>query len=471
MITTAALSILSGLSPTKDVNIDFTTPCENVIDAINRLHASLPDEMPLEAKCKRYAILLSMIHSNGVTEHLALLQISGMSEKVVNMLYEEINPGETATRYLNVIDSYRSSHLEPAFMDIIKCSRKIVFEHLTYDSTAWLRTYLDHPELTMIVKLYKQALKPPASAIDLESVDLSPFQPEFRSRLQKLFEKHSEVIEQNYRHNSCQINAFNQMSSSYLSLLIKAQSFIEQTEKRLRQKELRRERQRRFRERHLETIREKNRVRREQERKLYAQRKQLEQQQGESSLQAEIRQVVMQGRLSNRERQRRYRESHSQYLRMKARERRQQQKQVAAPPPPPAPAVRDQSLNIGSNRQANQQQEQAEHSQSQQAPGLYPSGLASIPGQGIFAPLQDIIAQGSEQAFGLILRRRVPLDPLAKSLREKNLTRQRQKRYRERNLERERARGRERERQRRQRLREMKRANQASQTEPDDGHT
>lgn len=416
-IANLLISNYLGCSPAE---IDFTTPCRDVVEAISRLHSSLPDHMPLEAKCKRYAVLLSMIHSEGVSEQVALLQLSVMSEKILNMLYEELRPTELASSYSNMIDTYRSSHLEPAFIDVVECSRQL-FKRSRYDPISWLK-YLYDQELDMIVTLYKRALGPPAKEIDLDSVDLSAFDPEFRKSLGRLFEKHSELIRQKHAHSSSEINVFNQLSSSYVSQLKQAREFIKMTESRLRQKELKRQRQKRYRERHAAEILEKSRLRRQQSREKALQvmgsRKEdtTQLQHWTEEMVDPVLERMEKVRQSNRERQKRYRERHSQYLRKRARDlqrlKRQKQKENAMLQLGPPERPKNASIP-----EAHQQQSH----DNERATGQDEAGTS----ERVSSKHRVGDEQQGEKLIGL----------LAKSQRERHLARERQRRYRERNLE------------------------------------
>lgn len=232
-------------SPIENVNIDVTTPCNDVTEAMDRLYGSLLDQMPLVARCKRYSVLLSMIETTDVTYQLALLQVAALEDNILDRLYDEIKVVDLAFRYMTTINIYRASHLGQAFIDLIECLKG--FE------LPLVKEYLNDPELVMIADLYKRALGPPAIVIDLDSIDLKAFRPEFRTNLEKLFETIGQVPKQ----DSNQIELFNQLSPSYLPQLKLAEQFITSTVRRLRLKDMKRERQRRFRARRSARIRKK----------------------------------------------------------------------------------------------------------------------------------------------------------------------------------------------------------------------
>lgn len=302
-----------------NVNIDVTTPCKNVADAIDRLYESLSNEIPMEARCKRYAVFLSMAES-APTNELALLQLSSMEDDMLNKLYQEMSPVDRAFLYTNAIDIYRKTLLKPAFIDLIECLKEADL----------LDTYLNDPESVIMVDLYRRALGPPISAIDLDSVDLGAFSPAFRTTLEKLFEKHSENLVQVPDRSASQINLFNQLSPSYSSQSKLAELFIKRTEERLRKKENKRERNRRYRERHLERIRERDRLRNKKKERVNEKpspNETMPTQRPEESSDRQSSRIERSRRL-NRERQRRYRERNLQLVRARERERERRKRRA-----------------------------------------------------------------------------------------------------------------------------------------------
>lgn len=140
------------------IQLDLIAPCHDILGAINRLHRSLSDKMSLEARCKRYAVLLSMARTKGANNQLALIQTSGLEERDLNSLYDKISVANLTSRYMSTIDRYRTTYLGPAFSDVIECLRRI--------GTPEVKAYLEDPELIMIVDLHRQSLEQPATAID-----------------------------------------------------------------------------------------------------------------------------------------------------------------------------------------------------------------------------------------------------------------------------------------------------------------
>lgn len=322
-----AIALVSSYSclPTEYVDIDFTTPCRDKAEAINRIYESLPRQMTIEQRCKRYAVFLAMTELKGVSDRLALLQLKELVEDTLDVLYERVRTADLAARYMTTIDLYRRSHLEPAFVDLIDCLRQI--------NLPLVKNYLDDSELTVVENLYRRALGPPAIAIDLDSVELDAFPPAFRITLRNLFAKHSEMIGQDHERNSNPINLFNQLSPSYESLKSAAYRFIRRTEARISQRETKRLRQMKHRQLNLERVRENDRIRKKrQQDKLRLERALME---GLTAEQRDSSDGPSYKRLARyetaqtvgREKQKRYRERNLEHVRARGRERERRRRQ------------------------------------------------------------------------------------------------------------------------------------------------
>lgn len=317
VLAAVALSMLIHIecSPMDNVNIDVTTPCHDSAEAINRLFRYLPEQMPLESRCKRYAVFLSTADTEGVANEVALLQAAALREDILEGLYREISTLDLASRYMTTIDSYRTTHLEPAFMDLIECLRGI--------EIAEAKSYLNDPSLIMIVDLYKLALGPPAHAIYLQSIDLSGFSPAFRDILRNLFAVHDQNI-RHVSHRSPSLMDLNELSSSYLPQERQAELNIAAADNHLRQKELQHKQQQRFREQHSKLVREKDRIRKKEKRDLQLLQLQL----GHEELTDKRLEKLERDRIQSRERQRRYREQHAQRLMQKRHEEQQRWREL-----------------------------------------------------------------------------------------------------------------------------------------------
>lgn len=305
-LTIVILAVSSKImcSPIERIYVDVKTPCKSIVDAINRLYSSIPDHMPLEARCKQYAVLLSLSKMRGFTNQLALLRTLELEEDTLDLLYKQISTADLASHHIAIIDIYRKSQLEPALIDLFECLRRI--------DTPQVKSYLNHPELVMTIDLYKLALGPPPKSIDLDSVDLGAFDPAFRITLANLFESHFKIA----RRRGSSHDAFKQFSSKIL-----AGEIVNQ----IRKIEMRRVRQQRYREKHLTRVRENDRARRKRERdnnQLLRDRVEgapERSQQIEGTTVTQLIERFERGRHLNRERQRRFRQRRKQRRRLQQR--------------------------------------------------------------------------------------------------------------------------------------------------------
>lgn len=157
----------------------------DVPTAINYIDSMLPDEMTLEEKCKRYAIL-SRLHAPKSRIHKRPVSlVLNMQDKQVNQEFENMGVDELIESYMTLIDNYRgSSRLAPPFLDLIECLSRID------DPNAEM--YLHSPELVLIVKLYKRILERPDTKIDLREFDLNAYHPAFVVSLRLIFKENLE---------------------------------------------------------------------------------------------------------------------------------------------------------------------------------------------------------------------------------------------------------------------------------------
>lgn len=220
---------------------DFTTPCRDVAEAINRLYRFIYAKTSLEARCKVYAVFLSIARVKGANNQLAVVQTLELEELDLDSIYSNISDADSASRYINTIDIYRTSHLEPAFLDVIECLRLI--------DEPEAKAYLQDPELMMIVNLYKRAIGPPATEIDLDSLDLKSFHPAFQTALRNLFGGHFDA-----KRPSTRIDDFGRPG---VQRPRRAGDVVKSTDERLW---LTKSPQLRYRERNLMRIRERDRL-------------------------------------------------------------------------------------------------------------------------------------------------------------------------------------------------------------------
>lgn len=307
-------------------NFDITRLCKDVAQAVNWLYRSLPEEMPLEERCKRYAVLLSMARTRGVTNQLALLQMLEMPERELNMLYESMSIQELASRYFITIDVYRTTHLEPAFLDIIECLKRINSDDV--------KLHLKDPELITIVNLYKQSIGSPATVINLNETDLSGFHPAFKTALINLFGGNFEDVVKTPTDVAQDLLS----DSSHPRM---DQRYSEQKEERLNVSP-----QLRYRERNLIRVRERDRIwHRRQRTYSRLQRQAIEKEStiGHKWPHGFVDQLLDKfewRRYLGRERQRRYRERNMELVRARSREserrrrrrKKEQENQSSLPP-------------------------------------------------------------------------------------------------------------------------------------------
>lgn len=303
----ASLSTTIRCSPNEGDDIEDTAPC-NFAEAVNRLYRTLPDEMPLESKCKRYAVMLSIFKTRVAPNQLALLQVSALQGDILNLLYEGISKTDLTRRYIAAIDVYRTSHLEPAFIDLFECLRRV--------DTPLAKTYLNDKELSLIVDLYKQALGPPPTVIDLDLVDLSTFHPAFRTALKNLFGRHFETTQRISTGRKSRLDTLNACPQAQLRSPEQSPDITDELLNRIEKK---RYWQHKFRERHLTRIREKDRIRKRRKRLSLRPISEPEPSQWPEGLTDKQLSKIERERRLKRERQKRYRERN--WERVKAAER------------------------------------------------------------------------------------------------------------------------------------------------------
>lgn len=237
-------------------DVGDTRKCKDLSEAINYLHASLPDYLTSDRKCKRYAILLSMARKKGLPTQLAVLQLSELQEDILNLLYEGLSAEERGGLYMSVIDIYRSTELAPPFIDLVDCLSQI--------DTASIRAYLNDRELTTLVRLYRTALGPPATKVDLESVDLiGRFPPAFLINLGKLFKGHFERVERDPNQIIKKFKDVEAFKGLKTSRMPHQEIILQLLDQRERRRQSRIARQKQFRAKNLARIREKDRIRKQ----------------------------------------------------------------------------------------------------------------------------------------------------------------------------------------------------------------
>lgn len=220
--------------------------------ALNYIHDSLPGNTPLEEKCQRYAVLLSMSATLGVPYELSVSKLIMLDGYSLNLQYQKIDADDMSSFYMSAIDRYRITQLAPPFLEIIECLRMI--------DKPFVKVYLSNDELKIIVDLYKMVLGMPVTMVNLSGADLRTFHPSFQKTLRQLFQGHLNFDHTDDlpepRHNSRwrMINFADQNELNSLGLLDDKQLAAEW------QRQQRAIRQRRYREKHVHRRREWSRL-------------------------------------------------------------------------------------------------------------------------------------------------------------------------------------------------------------------
>lgn len=155
--------------------------CRDIIKALSYLHKSMPRNMSFEGRCKRYVIILMMSVRQGMPRRSVVTQLATLHEHIINSLYRPIDEQRQRSLYLDAIYRYRLIKLEAPFSDLIACLRNI--------DTTLKGTDLDE-QLSLILDLYMEMQESPSLKINLDSVDLSNFDLNFRATLRNIFDKH-----------------------------------------------------------------------------------------------------------------------------------------------------------------------------------------------------------------------------------------------------------------------------------------
>lgn len=151
---------------------------KDVKDMTNWLHDALPDQMPIEQKCKRYAILLTDLDHTSTPNQTTIDRLATQSDDDINAQYQKIDIKSLEARFMTTIEQYRITHLSPGFNDLISCLEQL--------NTPLSEEYLENEELIIIVDLYRKVLGLPSS-IDINRLDMRRYHPTFRAALAHLF--------------------------------------------------------------------------------------------------------------------------------------------------------------------------------------------------------------------------------------------------------------------------------------------
>lgn len=193
VITNAILQVCAGSF--NNLYADLSLKCDDISEAINYLNDYLPVEITLTAKCKRYAIITSLVKSNGRLHSKSVHQVLSMQEDKLDQAYQDFRATDRlAALYMTAIDGLRAaSIIDRPFFELIECLKRI-------DSPP-AREYLSGEELNLILDLHKQIVESPDAKIDLDVIyDLKSCYREFVISLLNIFTDNIDYDSPVYRH-------------------------------------------------------------------------------------------------------------------------------------------------------------------------------------------------------------------------------------------------------------------------------
>lgn len=153
---------------------------KDIKGALNYLHQCFPEQTPMEEKCRRYAVIVSMTASTGRPYESTVSIIATLDKDSFDEHYRNVDIGSLSSLIMAAIDKYRTSMLAAPFLDLIECLRML-------DSPI-IKQYLENSELQLIQNLYKQVLESPDTVIDFDSIDFGKFHPAFETALRNLLD-------------------------------------------------------------------------------------------------------------------------------------------------------------------------------------------------------------------------------------------------------------------------------------------
>lgn len=152
------------------------------IDTLNYFHGLLPEQVGLAEKCKKYAVLLSMIDSVGLLYVTTVEKLSALPEDIISRHHQKMSPKTLSILFMSAIDKYRTSGIAPPFLDLIECLKQI--------NESIAEKYLDDRQLETIIHIYQQVLKSPNKQVDLNDFNLSVFHKAFQVNLRSILRGH-----------------------------------------------------------------------------------------------------------------------------------------------------------------------------------------------------------------------------------------------------------------------------------------
>lgn len=165
-----------------DIDHDWYSNCRNPPEAVDFMSQLLPDQMPLQERCKRYTLLFQFIKEKRLPSRHEVFRLSEISAEEVSKRYQEIDARDLSEFYMIAIDGYRASKLSRPVLELCEC--------LSLIGTPYGEMYLKNPELTMTLDLYKRVLESPETKIDLGKMELRNFHPASQQRLKILFKEY-----------------------------------------------------------------------------------------------------------------------------------------------------------------------------------------------------------------------------------------------------------------------------------------
>lgn len=150
-------------------------------EALNYLHQTLTDQMPLDEKCIRYAVLSSFLSAKGPPRIKDMCKYFDLNDEQLKEIYQQLEANdELPPLYMQAIDGFRSaSRISPPFLELIECLKKF--------DKPYIDLYLNNPELVVIADLHKQIVQSPDMKIDLVQIEQPHLSRAFMSSLRYIF--------------------------------------------------------------------------------------------------------------------------------------------------------------------------------------------------------------------------------------------------------------------------------------------
>lgn len=177
-----ALISCTASSPVKN---QFILKFDDISEAITYQYDIMTNRMTFDERCKRYAVMASMIKPNGKIHNKAVYQVSSMTEESLGSLINQfIANNELASLYMTAIDGLSAaSVLGPPFLELIQCLSQM-------DDTR-ISKFLNDEELNVILELYDRTVRSADAKVDLNFIyELSSCHREFVVSLLHIFKDH-----------------------------------------------------------------------------------------------------------------------------------------------------------------------------------------------------------------------------------------------------------------------------------------